>query len=68
MPVAGIGVALALTGWVYSGLAVIAVAFIVPRLIKRSASHFVFQQALQDATVYQETTRANILRVTSLNI
>lgn len=63
MPVAGVGVALALTGWIYSGLAVIAVAFVVPRLIKRSASHFVFQQLLRDAEVYDEATRANILRI-----
>ena len=66
MPVAGAGVALALIGWIYTGLAVIAVAFIVPRLIKRSAPHFVLQQALQDASVYDEATRAGILRVTSL--
>jgi hypothetical protein len=66
MPVAGIGVALTLIGWIYTGLAVIAVAFVVPRLIKRSAQHFVFQQALADASVYEETTRAGILRVVSL--
>jgi hypothetical protein len=65
MPVAGAGVALALVGWIYAGLTVIAAAIVVPRLIKRSASHFVFQQVLQDERVYDEATRANILRVTS---
>ncbi len=60
MPVAGAGVALALVGWIYTGLAVIAVAFVVPRLIKRSASHFVFQQVLQDPHVYDEATRAGL--------
>ncbi len=64
MPVAGAGVALALIGWIYTGLAVIATAIVVPRLIKRSASHFVFQQALTDASVYQELTHANTLRIT----
>ena len=64
MPVAGAGVALALIGWIYTGLAMIAVAFIVPRLIKRSASHFVYQQVLQDERVYEEALRANVLRVT----
>jgi len=66
MPVAGAGVALALIGWIYTGLAVIAIAFIVPRLIKRSASHFVYQQVLQDERIYEEALRANVLRVTSI--
>jgi len=66
MPVAGAGVALALVGWIYTGLAVIAAAIVVPRLIKRSAPHFVLTQALQDAAVFEEVTRANILRVTSV--
>jgi hypothetical protein len=68
MPVAGIGVALALIGWVYTGLAVIALAYVVPRFIKRSASHFVFQQALHDAGVYDEATRSGILSVTPIEI
>jgi E3 ubiquitin-protein ligase DOA10 len=63
MPVAGLGIALALTGWIYSGLAIVAIAYLVPRFIKRSASHFVFQQALTNAAVYEETTQAQILRV-----
>ena len=66
MPVLGLGVALALIGWIYTGLALIAVGFIAPRVIKRSAPRFVLTQALSDASVYDEVTRANILRVTSL--
>ncbi len=38
MPVLGGGVALALIGWIYTGLAVIALGVIVPRLIKRHAA------------------------------
>lgn len=64
MPVAGAGVALALVGWIYTGLAVIAAAIVVPRLIKRTASHFVFQQVLQDEHVYDEAVRTHVLRVT----
>ena len=64
MPVLGIGVALALTGWIFTGLAVIAAGIIAPRLIKRSAPHFVLTQALQDAAVFDEVTRAGVLRVT----
>jgi hypothetical protein len=66
MPVAGIGVALALTGWIYPGIAVIVIAYIVPRIIKRAAPHFVFQQALTDASVYEDTTRAQVLRIVSV--
>jgi hypothetical protein len=66
MPVLGIGVALAMIGWIYTGLVVIAVGFVVPRLIKRSAPHFLLQQALRDAKVYEEITRDGLLRVTSL--
>jgi hypothetical protein len=51
---------------IYTGLAVIAAAIVVPRLIKRSAPHFVLQQTLQDSSVYDEVTHAGILRVTPL--
>lgn len=68
MPVAGIGVALALTGWIYTGVAVIALAYLVPRLIKRSAPHFVFQQALTDSKVYYAATRADVLRIVPVAI
>jgi len=65
LPVLGIGVALALTGWIVIGLAVIGTAIIAPRLIKRSAPRFLLQDALQDARVYEELTRSGILRVSS---
>ena len=65
MPVLGVGVALALTGWIFTGLAVIAAGIIAPQLIKRSAPRFILAQALQDAAVYEEVTRAGLLRVTS---
>ncbi len=67
MPVLGVGVALALIGWLLTGLAIIALGIVVPRLIKRSAPHFVFQQALQDPAVYEEATRAGWLRITPVN-
>jgi hypothetical protein len=66
MPVLGIGVALALVGWIFTGLGVIALGIIVPRLIKRSAPHFLLTQALENPAVYDEVTRAGLLRVTSL--
>lgn len=66
MPVAGVGIALALIGWVFTGLALIAVAYIVPRIIKRSAPRFVFQQAMRESRVYDDATRDGVLRVTPL--
>lgn len=66
MPVVGIGIALALTGWIYTGIAVLAIGIIVPRLIKRSAPHFILTQALQDDKIYGEVTQAGILQITPL--
>ena len=63
LPVLGCGVALALTGWLWSGLAVLAAGIIIPRLIKRSAPQFLLTQALEDAKVYGDVTQAGILRV-----
>ena len=62
MPVLGIGVALALIGWVFSGFAIIALGIIAPQLIKRSASRFLLNQALENADVYEEVTRTGVLR------
>lgn len=64
MPVLGIGIALALTGWIWTGVTVLVLGIITPRLIKRSAPHFVLTQALEDERIYQEVTQSNILRVT----
>lgn len=64
MPVLGAGIALALIGWIWTGLGVLAVGFITPRLIKRSAPHFILNQALQNETIYNEVTQAGILLIT----
>ncbi len=66
MPVLGLGVAIALVGWVWTGLTVIAIGFITPRLIKRSAPHFVLTQALHDGKIYSEVTQAGILQITQV--
>ena len=67
MPVLGIGVALALVGWFFSGFAIIALGIIAPQLIKRSAPHFLLTQALQDPAVYTEVTKSGLLRVVPIN-
>ena len=64
MPVIGIGIALALTGWIWTGVTVLALGIITPRLIKRSAPHFVLTQALEDERIYREVTQSDILRIT----
>jgi hypothetical protein len=61
MPVLGIGVALALTGWIWTGLVVIALGIIVPRLIKRGAPHFLLQQSLEDAALYQALLQGRVM-------
>jgi hypothetical protein len=66
LPVLGVGIALALVGWIVAGLAVIAAGIIVPRLIKRSAPHILFQNALEDERIYEELRRVNVLRVTEI--
>lgn len=63
MPVLGIGIALALIGWIYTGLAVIAVGVVVPRLIKRGAPSFLLQRAIEDPKAYETLARANIMRL-----
>ena len=65
LPVLGGGVALALIGWVWTGLAVIALGIILPRLIKRSAPHFLLTQALQDENFYRELIAAGVLDISA---
>lgn len=63
LPVLGAGVALALLGWLWSGLLVIGLGMVVPRLIKRGAPHFLLTQALEDETVFNDIVRAGIVNV-----
>jgi hypothetical protein len=63
LPVLGIGVALALTGWVWTGLAVIAGGTLAPMLIKRTAPHFVITQALQDRAFYDDVAANGLLQI-----
>jgi hypothetical protein len=67
MPVIGAGVALVLIGWVYTGLAAIALGFVAPRLIKRSAPGFLLQNALQDARLYEQLTQDRVLRFVAVH-
>lgn len=64
LPVLGIGVALALTGWIWIGLAVIGIGTIAPILVKRSAPHFIITHALEDAKFYEDARANGVLEVT----
>lgn len=66
LPVLGIGVGLALIGWLWTGLIIIAIGFIGPRMIKRSAPHFLLTQALQDAELYEEVCKLGILQIVTV--
>jgi hypothetical protein len=63
LPVLGLGVALALTGWIWTGLAVIAGGTLAPMLIKRTAPHFVITQALQDRAFYDDAAANGVLQI-----
>lgn len=63
LPVLGAGVGLALIGWLWSGLMVIALGIIVPRLIKRSAPHFLLTQALDNPEVYAAVLQAGVMHI-----
>ena len=65
MPVLGAGVALALVGWIWTGLLVIALGIIVPRLIKRGAPHFLMQQVLTDPGLYRELLDTRVMELIS---
>jgi hypothetical protein len=62
LPVLGAGVALALLGWLWTGLGAIALGILVPRLIKRSAPHFLLTQVLEDAALYDDVCASGVMR------
>lgn len=63
LPALGIGVALALTGWISTGLLIVAIGTVLPILIKRSAPHFVLTQTLQDSRFYDDAVAAGVVTV-----
>ena len=63
LPVLGIGVGLALVGWIWTGLALIGAATIAPMLIKRTAPHFIITQALQDRQFYDEVASTGLIEI-----
>ena len=63
LPVLGVGTALALTGWVWTGLLIIGAATIARILIRWSAPHFIVTQALEDPKLYEDVAANGLLQI-----
>lgn len=61
-PVIGLGIALALWGFIWTGAALMIGGIAFVHFIRRSAPRFLVNQALQDATVFGELLRLGILQ------
>lgn len=67
LPVLGLGVGAALTGWVWTGLALIGAGTLAPMIIKRSAPHFVVTHALEDAAFYDQVAASGVLEIAHID-
>jgi len=63
LPLIGIGAALALSGYTWSGLALVAAGVAGHRLIGAQAPRMLLHLALQDARIYREAIEFEILEV-----
>lgn len=63
LPILGAGVALALIGWLYTGILVFLIAAVVPRLIKRNAVPILLYQALQDPQIYEDLRESGTMEI-----
>lgn len=63
LPILGLGVALALVGYVWAGIAVFLVALLIRFLVKRSSEGFLLWRALRDAEFYRQVLEARVLRI-----
>lgn len=63
LPILGLGIALALTGWIWTGLAIIGAATLARIIIRRSAPHFIITQALQDPQFYDDVAASGLLEI-----
>lgn len=63
LPILGLGVALAMVGYVWAGVVVFLVALLVRFLVKRSSEGFLLWRALRDAEFYRQVLAAQVLTV-----
>ena len=64
LPLLGLGVALALTGYLFTGIAVFVAALGVRLLVRKTSQGFVLSRSLQDPAFYEEMVRQRILAAT----
>ncbi len=65
LPLLGLGAALALSGYVWVGLPMVAIGALLPRVVKAHAPKILLHLAQQDAKTYQEAIDFEILEVRS---
>lgn len=63
LPLLGIGAALALSGYFWAGLPLVAAGFLLPRVVKAQAPKILLYLAQQDAKTYFEAMKFGILEV-----
>jgi hypothetical protein len=63
LPLLGLGAALALSGYLWSGLPMVVLGIVLPRVIKAHAPKILLHLAGQDAKTYQEAIDFEILEV-----
>jgi hypothetical protein len=63
LPVLGLGVALALVGYVVSGIIIFVSALILRFLVRRSSDGFLLWRALRDAEFYRQVLAAPVLTI-----
>lgn len=61
LPLLGLGVALALSGYLFTGIAVFVATLGVRLLVRRNSQGFVLSRSLQDPAFYDEMVRQQIL-------
>ena len=61
LPALGLGVALALTGYLIMGMVIFGAALAVRFLVRRSSAGFVLRRSLEDPAFYQRVTAAGVL-------
>jgi hypothetical protein len=63
LPVLGAGVALALVGWIVSGIALIALGILLPRLVARIAPQVLLDEALASEARFRQLVESGVLRL-----
>ena len=66
LPVLGLGVALALVGYIVTGTLIFLGALLLRFVVRRSSGGFIVWHALQNAEFYRQVTAANVLSIEGL--